>query len=72
MDLIIEGLTKRQRALADVMWGLDSAEDVMSFISSLPLDQQKEARVVMTMMTWAMLDTVDETNLANEALQKFL
>jgi hypothetical protein len=26
----------------------------------------------MTMMTWAMLDTVDETNLANEALQKFL
>lgn len=72
MDIQIEGLTKRQRVLADVMWQLNTTEDVMKFIESLPGDQQKEARTVMTMMVWAVLDTVQETNLAEQALEKYL
>jgi len=72
MDILIDGLTKRQRALADVMWGLDTTDDVMSFIATLPEDQQREARTVMNLMVWAMLDTIQDTNLANEVLQKYL
>ena len=72
MDIFIDGLSKRQRALADVMWELNTTDDVMKFIASLPMDQQQEARTVMTLMVWAMLDTVEDTNLANEVLQKYI
>jgi hypothetical protein len=72
MDIYIDGLSKRQRVLADVMWALDTTDDVMNFITSLPEDQQAEARTVMSMMVWAMLDTVQDTNLAYEVLQKYL
>jgi hypothetical protein len=72
MDIFIDGLSKRQRVLADVMWGLNTTDDVMKFIASLPMDQQQEARTVMSLMVWAMLDTVEDTNLAQEVLQKYI
>lgn len=72
MDIYIDGLSKRQRALADVMWGLDTTEDVVTFITTLPEDQREEAVTVMTLMLWAALDQVQDTNLANEVLQKYL
>lgn len=72
MELHIEGLNQRQRIIADVLWSIDTVEAVEAFINSLTPDSQQEARVVMSMMTWAMLDLIDDTNLAEEALQKFL
>jgi hypothetical protein len=71
MDISIEGLTIRQRVIADVLWSMDTPEEVSSFIDSLSGDTQREARVVMTMMTWAMLDTVNDTNLAVPILEKY-
>jgi hypothetical protein len=69
--LQIDGLTKRQKALADILWGLDSPDDVNNFILALPLDQQREARTVMNLMIWAMLDQVNDTNLAAPILEKY-
>ena len=71
MDISIDGLNQRQRLIADVLWQMDTAQQVESFISSLHGDSQKEARVVMILMTWAMLDTVTETDLAEQALEQF-
>lgn len=71
MDLSIEGLTMRQRVIADILWAMDTPEQVSSFIDSLTPDSAHEARVVMTMMTWAMLDQVNDTNLAAPLLEKY-
>ena len=69
--LEIEGLTPRMKALADIMWSMDSEHDVSAFINTLPEDQAREARSVMHLMIWAMLDTVNETALAGIYLRKF-
>ncbi len=71
MGISIEGLSQRQRIIADVLWSMDTPEQVASFIDSLSGNTQREARVVMTMMTWAMLDTVNDTNLAEQVLRKY-
>ena len=71
MEPIIEGLTKRQKVIAEVLWELDSPADVNEFIMTLPKGQQREARTVLNLMIWAMLDTVQETNLAEEVLKKY-
>lgn len=70
--LQIEGLTPRQRALADVMWILNEPEDVLLFIHTLPKEQREEATVVMELMIWAMLDTINDTNIAEAYLQRYM
>lgn len=57
--ITIEGLNKRQRMLADIIWSLDSKEQVTAFISTLPAKQKKEAIVVTQMMVLAFIDEVD-------------
>lgn len=71
MDIQIEGLTQRQRIIADVLWDLDSQEAVENFIKSLSGAAQQEAVTIMTLMIWAALDTVTETNLAEQVLERF-
>lgn len=71
MTIQIEGLSKRQRVLADIMWAMDSADEVSTFIDSLPIDTQREARTVMNLMIWAMLDTVTDTHLAAALLIRY-
>jgi hypothetical protein len=72
MDISIDGLTQRQRIIADVLWAMDSHQEVENFITSLSGATQLEARTVMILMTWAMLDTVQDTNLAEEVLKKYI
>jgi hypothetical protein len=57
--ITIEGFTKRQRVLADIIWALESQEQVEMFISTLPRKQKMEARVVCEMMILACIDEVD-------------
>ena len=71
MTIHIEGLTQRQLIIADVLWSMDSQEQVESFIKSLSGDAQKEAVTIMTLIIWAALDEVQETNLAEEVLEKY-
>jgi hypothetical protein len=71
MTLQIDGLNKRQRMFADIMWAMDSPDDVSRFIKSLPSKDQCEARTVMNLMIWAMLDTHNDTTIASEYLSKY-
>ena len=60
MTIQIEGLTKTQRALADIMWGMNSKEQVTAFIASLRGQQQRDAQTVLEMMLWAVWDECGE------------
>jgi hypothetical protein len=57
--ITIEGLNKRQRMLADIIWALDSKEQVTDFIRTLPDVQKKEAIVVTQMMVLAFIDQIE-------------
>jgi hypothetical protein len=55
----IEGLNKSQKALATIMWGMDSKEQVLSFVASLRGQHRRDAEVVMELMIIAILDDID-------------
>jgi len=48
--ITIEGLTKKQRAILDIMWSMDTKEQVQSFIQSLTLQDQVDATSLMEML----------------------
>ena len=58
----VDGFSKQQRALADIMWGLETEEEVQSFIEGLPKAQQQDAETVLSMLTWAMIDTFEQVD----------
>jgi hypothetical protein len=53
------------------MWALETREGVERFISSLPMNDQRECRSLIECMQWAFLDEVDSTEDAQELLQRF-
>ena len=60
MQIEIQGLNKTQRALADIMWGMDGKEEVMGFIHSLKGRNRQEAETVLELMLWAIWDECGE------------
>jgi hypothetical protein len=60
MAIEITGLNKKQRALADIMWGMNSKDEVLSFIRSLRGQNKQEAETVLEMMLWAVWDECGE------------
>ena len=64
----IEGLNKTQRALADIMWGMDSKDQVTAFIGSLRGQQQRDAQTVLELMLWAIWDECDSVDEAQQVL----
>ena len=71
-DLIIEGLSARQRKIADRLWKFDTTDEIDTFISKIPTRRGRiEARVVQHMMVAAVLDRDELTDLdeANHHLQ---
>lgn len=57
--ITIEGLTKKQRMFADIMWSMDGKEQVTMFIRSLPERDRKQAQVVCELMVLACFDEID-------------
>lgn len=55
----ISGLTKRQRALCDIIWGMDSLEEISGFVSSLPPRDQQECKTLVDLMVLATIDEID-------------
>lgn len=55
----IEGLNKKQKMFADIIWSLDTQDQVQAFIKSLPDKDRKQAQVVCEMMILAFFDEVD-------------
>jgi hypothetical protein len=67
----IEGLNGRQRALADVLWMMNSKEDVQRFIGALHPTMRQEAETVVEMMILAVCDEVESVDEAKIALDKY-
>jgi len=60
MEIQIHGLSRKQSALADIIWACDSKENVDSFINSLQGENKKEAQTVFELMSLAVWDTIEE------------
>ena len=64
MSIQIDGLSKRQRAIADVLWMMNTREDAERFVKSLEPATRKDAETVILMMMLAVIDeceTVDDS-----------
>jgi hypothetical protein len=62
MAVQITGLSKRQRAIADVLWLMNNRADAERFIASLAPDTQQDALTVVEMMQLAIIDEVDSVD----------
>lgn len=59
-DITIEGLSPTQMEIADVLWKLDTLEQIDQWIAKIPTRRGRiEARVVQNMMVAAVLDQQD-------------
>ena len=59
MSIQIAGLNKRQRAIADVLWLMNSKADALRFIASLEPKTRRDAETVIEMMQLAVIDECD-------------
>lgn len=59
MTIQIEGLNKKQRLFADLMWSMNGKDEVEAFVRSLPEADRKQAQVVCEMMILACFDEVN-------------
>jgi hypothetical protein len=56
MSIQIQGLNKRQRAIADVLWMMNTRADAERFIASLEPQTRRDAETVIEMMQLAVID----------------
>jgi hypothetical protein len=56
MEYNIEGLTKKQVALLDIMWALDDEKSVENFVRSLPLADRQQADSLKTLLIHEVLE----------------
>ena len=67
----IRGLTAKQMALADIMWDLQTKEGVLTFINSLPEQDQRDCHTIIELMRLAFADEITDTTEAEELLKQF-
>ena len=56
MEYNIEGLTKKQVALLDIMWALDDEKSVENFVRSLPPSDRQQAQSLKTLLIHEVLE----------------
>jgi hypothetical protein len=58
VNMLIElhGLTEKQMALCDIMWAIETMEGVDSFISTLPINDQRTCRNLIELMRLSAID----------------
>jgi hypothetical protein len=66
--ITIEGLSKKQRALADIMWAMNGREQVEAFIKALHPKDRKDAETVIEMMILASIDECEDVEVAQQVL----
>jgi hypothetical protein len=66
--ITIEGLSKKQRALADILWAMDGTEQVQAFIAALHPKDRVEAQTVCEMMILACIDECEDVEIAEQVL----
>lgn len=56
MTITLEGLTRQQYQIADMIWSCESQEDVDRLIRNLPAAYKQDAVTVHTLMIAAVMD----------------
>jgi hypothetical protein len=56
MEYNIEGLTKKQVAILDIMWSLEDHDSVLNFVRSLPKADRIQAQGLMTLLLHEVLE----------------
>ena len=69
--ITIEGLTPYQKSLADVLWGMNTWEEIELFVQGLHDAGRADADVVLHMMTAATIDQVVDVAQSQEYLSRF-
>ena len=69
--ITIAGLNPKQRALCDIMWGLEEYEAVEAFIATLPRAERLECRSLIQMMLAAFVDEITQVDEAQSVLKQF-
>lgn len=69
--ITIPGLNAKQKALCEIMWGLEEYNAVEAFIATLPKPERLECRSLIQMMLMAFIDEVTEVTEAQEVLDQF-
>ncbi len=60
MSITLEGLTKQQYQIADMIWSCESQEDVERLIRNMPPAYKQDAVTVHTLMIAAVFDQHEE------------
>ena len=66
--ITIQGLNKKQRALADILWAMDGTEQVHAFIAALHPKDRKDAKTVCELMILACIDECEDVEIAEQVL----
>ena len=69
--ITIPGLNPKQKALCDIMWGLEEYNAVEAFIATLPKAERLECRTLIQMMIMAFADEITEVEQAQSLLKEF-
>lgn len=72
--ITIENLNQKQRMICDVLWNLDSKDQVLNFIRSLPDQDRADAIGLYHLMIIETLDQemdINDLSLAKQVLDKF-
>lgn len=67
----IEGLSKAQMFMLDIMWSIDGYDDYMEFKSGLTEDALAMVELLESMLLLADLDVIDDVSEAKSVLAKF-
>jgi hypothetical protein len=69
--ITIDGLNKRQRAIADILWSMGSKAECDRFIVSLQPAWRKDAETVIEMMILAVCDECQDVAEAQHYLKPY-
>ena len=76
-EIVLTGLNKRQRVLADIMWSIEEWDDVERFIATLPKRERIECEGIVELMKLELVEGyrkgmgLDNTQEANMVIDKF-
>ena len=68
----LTGLSPLQRELADRMWQMESIDDIVTWVNSMPRSVALQAYIVMQMIIAAEIDRVaeDDVSVAREIIER--
>ena len=66
--ITLEGLTVRQKQIAEMLWRCPSLEEVDRLVKNMPPAYRQDAETLKELLIAAGLDDVQETELAERAL----